>query len=117
MLGIYFSGTGNTEYCVKLLSSLLEESETVSLENPSAAKKLEENDTIIFGYPVQFSNIPYFVRIFIEENGEIWKGKKVFCLVTMGAFSGDGAGCAARLLEKKGAVILGGVHVKMPDSV
>ena len=49
MLGIYFSGTGNTEYCVKLLSSLLEESETVSLENPSAAKKLEENDTIIFG--------------------------------------------------------------------
>ena len=35
----------------------------------------------------------------------------------MGAFSGDGGGCAARLLEKKGAVILGGVHVKMPDSV
>lgn len=117
MLGIYFSGTGNTEYCVKLLSSLLGEAETVSLENPSTAKKLEENDTIIFGYPVQFSNIPYFVRTFIEKNGEIWKGKQVLCLATMGAFSGDGAGCAARLLEKKGAVILGGVHVKMPDSV
>lgn len=38
MLGIYFSGTGNTEYCVNLLSSLLGETETVSLENPSAAK-------------------------------------------------------------------------------
>lgn len=54
MLGIYFSGTGNTEYCVKLLFSLLEEAETVSLENPSAAKKLEENDTIIFGYRYNF---------------------------------------------------------------
>ena len=36
---------------------------------------------------------------------------------TMGAFSGDGAGCTARLLKKYGAHILGGLHVKMPDSV
>ena len=35
----------------------------------------------------------------------------------MGAFSGDGAGCAARLLKKYGALILGGLHIKMPDSV
>ncbi len=47
----------------------------------------------------------------------IWKGKKVFCLATMGAFSGDGAGCSARLLKKYGATVLGGLHLKMPDSV
>ena len=35
----------------------------------------------------------------------------------MGAFSGDGAGCTARLLRKYGAVILGGLHIRMPDSV
>lgn len=35
----------------------------------------------------------------------------------MGAFSGDGAGCTARLLKKYGASILGGLHIKMPDSV
>lgn len=35
----------------------------------------------------------------------------------MGAFSGDGAGCTARLLKKYGAIILGGLHIKMPDSV
>lgn len=35
----------------------------------------------------------------------------------MGLFSGDGAGCAARLLKKYGAQILGGVQIKMPDSV
>ena len=45
------------------------------------------------------------------------EGKRVFCLATMGAFSGDGAGCSARLLKKCGATVLGGLHLKMPDSV
>ena len=35
----------------------------------------------------------------------------------MGLFSGDGTGCAARLLKKYGAKNLGGVQIKMPDSV
>lgn len=36
---------------------------------------------------------------------------------TMGLFSGDGTGCTARLLKKYGAEILGGLQIKMPDSV
>ena len=35
----------------------------------------------------------------------------------MGGFSGDGTGCAARVLKKYGAIIIGGVQIKMPDSV
>lgn len=35
----------------------------------------------------------------------------------MGIFSGDGAGILARLLKKYGAVITGGLHLKMPDSI
>lgn len=35
----------------------------------------------------------------------------------MGVFSGDGAGCAARLLKKHGAKIIGGLHIRMPDAV
>ncbi len=57
------------------------------------------------------------VRDFILENKELWRGKNVLCVVTMGAFSGDGAGCAARLLKRCGAFVLGGLHLKMPDSV
>ena len=57
------------------------------------------------------------VRHFIKNNKDIWKGKKVFCINTMGAFSGDGTGCSARLLKKYGAIILGGLQIKMPDSV
>ena len=79
--------------------------------------KIKRNGTIILGYPTQFSNAPYMVRDFIKTNASLWKGRKMICVATMGAFSGDGAGCAARLLKKYGAVILGGVHIKMPDSV
>ena len=32
----------------------------------------------------------------------------------MEIFSGDGAGCAARILGRAGAKITGGTHVKMP---
>ena len=35
----------------------------------------------------------------------------------MGLFSGDGAGCSARLLKKYGAKVVGGLHIRMPDSV
>lgn len=35
----------------------------------------------------------------------------------MGLFSGDGAGVLGRLLSKFGAIITGGLHLKMPDSI
>ena len=57
------------------------------------------------------------VRDFIRKNRYLWKDKKVFCVNTMGLFSGDGTGCTARLLKKYGAEILGGLQIKMPDSV
>ncbi len=118
MIGIYLSGTGNTKYCMEQLLSLLDHSaKAIPLESDDTIKEIEKNDTIILAYPTQFSNAPYMVRDFICKNKLLWKDKKVLCMVTMGAFSGDGAGCTARLLKKYGAVILGGVHIKMPDSV
>ena len=56
-------------------------------------------------------------NMFINKNQNVWKGKKVFLITTMGLFSGDGTGCAARLLKKYGAVITGGIQIKMPDSI
>lgn len=57
------------------------------------------------------------VRDFIKINSKLWKDKKVFCVATMALFSGDGAGCASMLLKKYGAIIVGGLHLKMPDSI
>lgn len=118
MMGIYLSGTGNTKHCVEKLVNLLDAAaECIPLEAPHVTETLEMQSTIILGYPTQFSNAPFMVRDFIRKNRCLWNGKSVFCLNTMGLFSGDGTGCAARLLKKYGAQILGGVQIKMPDSV
>lgn len=118
MIGIYLSGTGNTKHCVEKLLNLLDpDAVSLPLENPESAKMIEAEDTIILGYPTQFSNAPFMVRDFIEKNAVLWQGRKVFCVNTMGLFSGDGTGCTARLLKKHGAEILGGIQIKMPDSV
>ena len=118
MIGIYLSGTGNTKHCVEKIIGLLDKTAaTVPLESADVIEQIKSNGTIIFGYPTQFSNAPYMVRDFINKNRLLWENKKILCVATMGAFSGDGAGCTARLFKKYGAAILGGVHIKMPDSV
>ena len=118
MIGIYMSGTGNTKHCVgKLLSVIDPKAEMLPIESPESADKIRQSDTVLIAFPTQFSNVPFMVKDFIRRNSEIWKDKKVFCMTTMGLFSGDGTGCAARLLKKYGAVVSGGLQVKMPDAV
>ena len=118
MIGLYLSGTGNTKHCVEKLVNLIDNSaQCIPLENPEIVHELEKKNTIILGYPTQFSNAPFMVRDFIKKNSPRWKGKKVFLVNTMGLFSGDGTGCTARILKKHGADILGGLQIKMPDSV
>lgn len=118
MIGVYLSGTGNTKYCMEqLVSNVDTTAKCIPMEDKEVRSQIIKNDVIYLGYPTQFSNIPFMVRDFINKNKDIWQGKKVFCIATMGAFSGDGAGCSARLLKKYGAEILGGLHIHMPDSV
>lgn len=118
MIGIYLSGTGNTKHCIEKLTHLLDRSaRTIPLECGDVVDEIKNNNTIILGYPTQYSNAPYMVRDFINRNSSLWNGKKLFCVATMALFSGDGAGCTARLLKKHGAMILGGLHIKMPDSI
>ena len=75
---------------------------------------LKHHDDVILAYPVYFSDLPQIVREFICENSANFRGKNVFIIATMEIFSGDGTGCAARILRRAGANITGGAHVKMP---
>ena len=118
IVGVYLSGTGNTKHCMELFCRSLDvNAKLIPIEDPQAADAIKAAHKIVLGYPVQFSNAPFMVQDFISRHAEIWRGKHVICLATMGLFSGDGAGCAARLLKKHGAVIRGGLHLVMPDSV
>ena len=118
MTGLYFSGTGNSRFAAESFCREFEEGTKVySIEDGSAAEAVRSSDFVVFAYPVQFSTVPKIVRDYVSDNGDIWKGKKVFVIATMGLFSGDGAGSLGRLLEKYGAEVVGGLHLKMPDSI
>ena len=117
MNAIYLSGTGNTRHILNKLLDELGQKETVLPIESEDVKKAFDGDEIIIAYPTMFSNIPYLVRDFINKNQNVWKGKKIFLITTMGLFAGDGTGCAARLLKKYGAVITGGIQIIMPDSI
>ena len=88
-----------------------------SIEDSEALERIKNDNEIVMGYPVQYSNIPKILRDYIVDNRYVWKGKNIFIIATMGLFSGDGAGILARLLKNYGAVIVGGLHLKMPDSI
>lgn len=117
---IYFSGNGNTKHCANFFLSLLKNEKNGlirSIEEESVINLIKESEEFAFAYPVHYSNIPFIVKNFINENGNLFSGKKVFLIATMGAFSGDGTGCAARLLKKYGEKITGGLHLQMPDVI
>ncbi len=118
MIGVYFSGTGNTKHCLEHLLKLLDKDAIAySIEDENATIAIQANNEIMFAYPVYYSYLPKIVDNFITENSALWKGKKIFIIATMGLFSGDGAGCSARLFKKYGAKILGALHIKMPDCI
>ena len=115
MIAIYFSSTGNTKHCVeKFIERLDGDIPAVSIEDEGCAELLKRHGDIILAYPVYFSDLPQIVREFICENSANFRGKNVFIIATMEIFSGNGAGCAARILKRAGAKITGGAHVRMP---
>lgn len=118
MLGIYFSGTGNSRYALEVfLREYDNDSAMFSIEDESLIEIIRNHDEIVFSYPVQYSAVPKFLSDFLHKNSELWNGKKVFIIATMALFSGDGAGVLGRLLKRYGAIVTGGLHLQMPDSI
>lgn len=115
---IYFSGTGNSRHAAEMFCNEYDEAtKAFSIEDGNVADAVKNDEVLVFAYPVQYSTAPKILCDFIIENKELWESKKVFVIATMGLFSGDGAGILGRLLQKYGAEILGGLHLKMPDSI
>lgn len=117
MTAIYFSGTGNTKFCAEKFMERFGGSKCFSIEDAAAVPAVSESADIVFAYPVYYSNMPKTVRDFIVKNFSLWRGKNIFIIATMGLFSGDGSGVSARLFKKYGANVVGGLHLKMPDSI
>lgn len=118
MIGIYFSGTGNSRYAAELFCREYDKDAIAyTIEDDNVLEAVNSADMIVFSYPVQFSTVPKIVRDFVTRNRELWRNKKIFVIATMGLFSGDGSGMLGRLLQSYGAEVTGGLHLKMPDSI
>lgn len=121
MTGIYFSGTGNSKYCLEYFLNCYSNnnykifSVEELLNNNELLNKIDEY--IFISYPIYFSTAPKIIRDFINKNSSFFKNKKIFIIATMNMFSGDGAGVTARVLKKYGADIIGAVHIKMPEAI
>ena len=89
MIGLYFSGTGNSKYAVEtFLQEYSSGQPAYSVEDKQAVEEIKKCKELVFGYPVQYSSTPKFLYDFIEQNGALWEGKKIFIIATMGLFSG-----------------------------
>lgn len=118
MIGIYFSGTGNSAYAAEVFMKAYNGSSDVfPIEDKKLPQLLKEHDELVISYPVQYSDVPKFLRDFVHDNRDVWRGKRIFIIATMALFSGDGAGVLGRLLKQYGAEITGGLHLQMPDSI
>lgn len=118
MVGLYFSGTGNSRHVLNVFLKTYDgASKSFSIEDGGILAAIKSQEMLVFAYPVQYSTVPKILRDFISQNKELWNGKKVFVIATMGLCSGDGAGALARLLQRYGAEVVGGIHIKMPDSI
>ena len=82
MIGIYFSGTGNTKYCVETFIKEYDNTAfAFSIEDENVVQRIMEQQNIAFGYPVQYSNIPKIVKDFVVSTLIYGKIKKYLLLL------------------------------------
>lgn len=117
MIGLYFSGTGNSRFAAQVFLNTYDTSgKLIPIEEAFDVSRITDEE-ILLAYPIYYSSLPKILSDFIDQHASFWEGKKIFLICTMGLFSGDGCGCAARKLQKHGATIIGGLHLIMPDCI
>lgn len=81
MLGLYFSGTGNSRYALEVfLKKYCTDARIFAIEDEKAPGKVRKNEEIIFSYSVQYSSIPKMLYDFITRNQTLWQGKRFLLL-------------------------------------
>ena len=93
-----FSGTGNTLYLAKRLSSLLNETSIIKLLNDNNKKVTISADKIIICFPVYAYTQPKIIRQFIKESKLITN--HVIAIVTYGTAIGKSIQTFNKLLKK-----------------
>lgn len=79
MIGIYFSGNGNTKYGIEtFVKDYKKDMRTISIEDTHIHKEIQQHQTLIIEYPIYYSNLPKIMHDFIIDNASLWKGKNFY---------------------------------------
>ena len=67
MIGIYFSGTGNSKYVLEVFIREYDNNSVLfSIEDINLIEHINSHDEIVFSYPVQYSAVPKILSDFID---------------------------------------------------
>jgi len=117
-IGVYFSGTGNTRYCVeRFLDNYASGAKANSIEHADVLEAIANSQEIVFGFPIYYSHAPKIVRDFITQHGALFNGKKIFIITTKGLFNAYAVIYARRAFKKCGARFWGSLQINMPDNI
>ena len=106
------------KHCIERFVSAVDSGASCcSIEDSDVITKLQNHDTIVFGFPVYYSNIPKIAKDFITENKSVFNGKKVYIITTKGLHNAFGIGYARRMFNDCGAEFIGSSQFNMPDNI
>ena len=107
----YFSGTGNSEYVAKKLSSALND----SIQSIESADTLKQDQCIGIITPVYFFELPSIVEDFLQRLS-VSPETYLYLVVTYGGKPGNIGKQANKIMKKKGIGFYAMYGVKMVDS-
>lgn len=91
MVGIYFSGTGNSRYATEMFCNEYDEAaKAFSIEDDNVIDAVKNDEMLVFAYPVQYSTVPKILRDFIIKIKNFGGIRRFFlspqwdCLAVMG---------------------------------
>ena len=117
MLTVYFSATGNTQYCAKRFAKNMD-AVCYSIENDiDFAALFAQHEQIAFFYPIFGSHIPRIMREFVVKHKANLINKKIIIFCSQMLFSGDGARVFVDLLEDIDFQVIYAEHIKMPNNL
>ena len=114
---IYFSGTGNSRYCAKLLGQKLDDSclDSFNFIRDGIAADLITGPPWIFVSPTYAWRLPHVFEDFIRR-GDFKGNEDAYFVMTCGDDIGNAAKYLRRLCEEKGLKFRGVLPVVMPEN-
>lgn len=121
--GVYFSGTGNTQWVAQKLEKKLRvqghDVNMLSIEDytvSETAKICQEADIVGFLYPIYASDMPKVFQGYMEAlvHHNMPRRIKAFCITSVAIYSGDGALVVKQYCHKMNLDLVWGYNVRMP---